>query len=50
MQHVIAGCGTGVSQSCSKYMGSSWSGGAVVLLLLIVFIIIAALWIGRRRR
>lgn len=50
MSHVIAGCGSGVSQSCSQYAGSSWSPGAFVLLTLILIIIFVVVMLARRGR
>lgn len=47
--HNIAGCGAGVSQSCSQYAASGWSPGAFALLAVIVIIIGAVVMIGRRR-
>lgn len=51
MNHILAGCGAGVSESCSKYATSSWSGGGILLGLAFVAVVIIVLRIvfGRNK-
>lgn len=49
MSHLLAGCGAGVSQSCSQYATSSWSGGGILLGLVIVLVVVLGVRFLRRR-
>lgn len=50
MNHILAGCGKGVSQSCSQYATSSWSGGGILFGLVLILIVVAVIAFARRRR
>lgn len=50
MYHVIAGCGQGVSESCTKYATESWSGGGIALLAVIVLAVVAIIGLARKRK